>query len=383
VSAPKLRVLIAAEYARPWPGGISEHVFHEAQYLKAAGHSVCVLSGPGTTAQAHGPGIEVIPLAHAATFESNGAASRLSFGRALFGLRARLATYDVVHVHAPLDPILPLAAVLAAPCPVVGTFHASHGPGALWSALYGRLSPLAALAVKKLTASIAVSDEARRSIAYYQPQLALRCIPNGVDCARFAGPLRAARAGAIITFIGRPDPRKGLAHLLRAFERMTRAGLTAELRVIGVDQLPSHDWALLSELARTRVHLLGYVHPDAIAHELRAADILCAPSTHAESQGIVLLEGFAAGVAVVASDIPGYRDVVDHMHNGVLCPPANAEALANALSDLLRDTDKRLRLAAAGLEASKRYDWSAVGAQIEQCLRAAAETRPPLQSALS
>ena len=62
--------------------------------------------------------------------------------------------------------------------------------------------------------------------------------------------------------------------------------------------------------------------------ELRAADVLCAPSLGGESFGMVLTEAFAAGTTVVASDIAGYRDVVTDGVDGVLVPPADAQALA-------------------------------------------------------
>ena len=82
------------------------------------------------------------------------------------------------------------------------------------------------------------------------------------------------------------------------------------------------------------VRALGKVDDERKRAELERADVLCAPSLHGESFGMVLTEAFAAGTPVVASDIAGYRDVVRDGVDGVLVPPADPQALAEALRDL-------------------------------------------------
>src|SRR5213082_3023832 len=95
------------------------------------------------------------------------------------------------------------------------------------------------------------------------------------------------------------------------------------------------------------VHVLGKVDDETKRRALEQADVLCAPSLGGESFGMVLTEAFAAGTLVVASDIPGYRDVVRDGVDGILVAPGDAQALAEALRDLYDEPDRRRRLAAA------------------------------------
>ena len=92
--------------------------------------------------------------------------------------------------------------------------------------------------------------------------------------------------------------------------------------------------------------------------------IACVPAAGFESFGIVLLEGMAAGVPVVASDIPGFRTVLDDGVQGVLVAPRDPQALAKAIVDLLRDPQRRARLGAAGRAKAAAYDWSRVARQV-------------------
>lgn len=361
-----LRIVVAAEYSRPWPGGISEHVHYEIDFLSRAGHEVTLVGGPGSAAHAPSGVFEVVELPHALHFRSNGAASRMALGLGLLRLRARLSRdrVDVLHVHAPLDPLLPLLTVLCAKAPVVGTFHASHSRHALWSLLYGR-SSLGAIAARKLTRAIAVSAEAARSIRQYQPSLPLTQIPNGVDCARFTLPRKPSAGGPLrLLFVGRPDPRKGLPVLLAAMERLIASGRDVSLCVVG----PSVPPASMSAGARSRTTFRGELTPDAVARAYADADVLVAPSLSGESQGIVLLEGAAAGLCVVASDIPGYREVLSHDRTGLLTPPGDPRAIEHAIDRLLREPTLGSTLAGAATDLAVSYDWGRIGPRIEACL---------------
>jgi phosphatidylinositol alpha-mannosyltransferase len=92
--------------------------------------------------------------------------------------------------------------------------------------------------------------------------------------------------------------------------------------------------------------------------------MLVAPSLHGESFGMVLTRAFACAAPVVASDIPGYRNVATP-ETGVLVPPADAAALANAVVALLEDEPARARLgAAARVLARERYAWSDVASRL-------------------
>src|SRR5438046_4321403 len=105
------------------------------------------------------------------------------------------------------------------------------------------------------------------------------------------------------------------------------------------------------------VNVLGKVSDAEKAQALASADLLVAPSLGGESFGMVLTEAFAAGTPVVASDIPGYRDVVRDGVDGVLVPRGDATALAEALHELAVDPARRARMAASAADRARRYAW--------------------------
>ena len=112
------------------------------------------------------------------------------------------------------------------------------------------------------------------------------------------------------------------------------------------------------------VEFLGRVSDDDKARYFASADIFCAPATGQESFGIVLLEAMAAGVPIVASDIHGYKNVVQRGVQGLLVEPRNSRALAAALYTLSQDADLRHRMGDAGRERAPDYSWDRVTERI-------------------
>lgn len=365
-----MRVGIVAEYYRPWPGGISEHVHHQAEELERRGHAVTILTGPATDGwQDSGPRVE--RLGFGLEFTSNGALSRLVLGTYLLHFRSLLSRLDldVLHVHAPMDPFLPLGAVYSAPCPVVGTFHANFDEGFLWDLLFKHLRPLTAPAWDRLAARIAVSPEALRSIGQYFEGDA-EIIPNGVDTERFRPD--APRMPGLgddrprILFVGRPDPRKGLPLLLEALPRVRAEIEGVQLVVVGAAADEASDaLAGLDADTRDAIAFAGYAEPEDMPRYYASCDVFCSPATGQESQGIVLLEAMAAGRPPVAFSIPGYRDVVSHGADGWLIDEIGAEALATGLVEVLREPDRVESLGEAGRKTALRYSWPSVVERIE------------------
>jgi phosphatidylinositol alpha-mannosyltransferase len=118
--------------------------------------------------------------------------------------------------------------------------------------------------------------------------------------------------------------------------------------------------------------MLGQVPNEELPTYHAAADVFLAPSLGGESFGIVLVEAMAAGLPVVSSRIPGYDRVVTDGVQGFLVPPGDANALAEATRRLLEDPELARRMGEAGLERSRRFDWSTVGREIEAAYREAA-----------
>jgi phosphatidylinositol alpha-mannosyltransferase len=300
----------------------------------------------------------VIALGPTVGLRSNGSIARVAIGPAAAARtlrRLRDGDYDLVHLHEPLCPAVCLAPLIKSRVPVVGTFH-MYGPEHKGYRVAGRFARMAA---ERLTARIAVSEPARYCAAQFCGG-DYTVIPNGIDPPDPDAP-RPVRDGSRVLFVGRPELRKGLPVLLEAF-----AGLPGSptLDLVGVEhaELERQPVALPPEAAQ-RIRAHGRVSEEDRQHLLARADVLAAPSLAGESFGLVLVEGMAAGVPVVASSIPGYVEVL-RPSCGRLVPPGDVAALRAALAELLSDTTLRESMAAAGPREAERFWWPRVADQV-------------------
>ena len=345
-----LRVALVCPYAWDAHGGVAAQVRDMAASLRERGHHVDVLAPADRRIDED----HFHALGGTVGVHHNGSVGRVALSPRA-NLRAwwlvRRGRYDLVHLHEPLVPPC-LAILLLSRRPMVGTFH-MYGPD---SRLYRVMAPLGRIAVRRLHHRTAVSEAARSCSATFL-RGDYEVIPNGV-VRQEHGPRGREPGDAVrILFIGRNDPRKGLGVLLAAVGRLR--GVRLDLVGVDTDEID----ALQEQIAPGRPLPDGVVAhgrvPDARRGELLdQADILCAPSLEGESFGLVLVEAMSAGVAVVASAIPGYVDVLDG--HGRTVPAGDVDALAGALAELARDDDLRRRLGEDGRRAAARFEWDHV-----------------------
>jgi glycosyltransferase-like protein len=200
-------------------------------------------------------------------------------------------------------------------------------------------------------------------------------VPNGVDVDRLrASPLgRAAELRAQVAPGGRPlvlavgglEPRKGSEHLVRALART--GSPRPVLAVVGGHSFQDYrDYrqAVLDDLPRlglglgTDVVLIGTVPEDDMAAWYAAADVLAFPSVK-EGFGLAVLEAMSAGVPVVTSDLPVFREYLVADRDALLVPVGDVDGLAAALTAALSDPALRARLVAAGSRVAERFTWRA------------------------
>jgi len=357
-----MRVGIVCPYTWNVPGGVQQHVMDLAEALIDLGHQVSVISAADDDVPLPD---YVVPAGRAVPVPYNGSVARLSFGfRSASRVRrwVRDGDFDVLHVHEPAAPSLSLLACWVATGPIVATFHTANPRSRVMHAA----EPMLQSALEKISARIAVSEAARRTLVEHLGGDAV-LIPNGVAVRRFAkaDPLPGWPGdGGAIGFLGRLDePRKGLPVLLRAFELMgpQRPGL--RLLIAGPGDADEVRERVSPEL-RDRVVLLGRVSEEDKVQALHSVDVFCAPNTGGESFGIVLAEAMAAGAPIVASDIEAFRRVLRGGLAGELFAAGDPAGLARAAERLLDDPDRRASLSDAAFEAVRVYDWPVVARDV-------------------
>jgi phosphatidylinositol alpha-mannosyltransferase len=358
-----LKIGIVSPYGYPHPGGVNQHVGHLHEGLRERGHDVWIITSKyGKQRESEG---HIIRLGTGWAFPANGSVGRVTLGLR-FKRQAREVLeahrFDVLHFHEPFVPFLSPTVLDASETVNIATFHAFGG----FSPSYWIGSKFAGRLAELLHGRIAVSGAARHFIDRYFPG-DYRIIPNGVEIEKFAEaqPYEELRDGTLnILFVGRFEERKGLIHLLKAYHRLRKRKVDARLLVIG-DGPKRREYKRYVGLRGIRdVEFLGRVSDEEKVRYFASADIYCAPNTGQESFGIVLLEAMAAGVPIVASDIHGFKRVVERNVQGILVEPRNPRALAAALYALARDPELRHDMGEAGRERAPEFSWDRVTERI-------------------
>ena len=433
-----MRIALISPYSWTYPGGVTRHIEALAAELNVLGHDARILAPydpddalsrrlhRGACPQQCEPPAGFVSLGRTFGLPANGAVSNITGSPgAIFTLRRELRDggYDVAHVHEPIVPVVCWDALLSAgELPLIGTFHTySENPitnGIAAVPLGGRRR------VNRLRVRIAVSEAAAWTARrFYGGRY--RIVPNGVQLAgggqddalgsdgalveehallgdgdaracvnarvhdllgddpSRSEPFAPAAHGSVpspgdgaaplrILFVGQAVERKGLPVLLRAFEAL-RDHVPATLTLVGA----SAEEVAHMTLDDRCIRALGKVSEPRKLAELARADVLCAPSLHGESFGMVITEGLAAGTPVLASDIPGYRDVLRDGVDGQLVPAGDPLALAEALRRLALEPTRRARMAAATRERAERFAWPHVAAEVLDCYEQALAVGEP------
>ena len=411
-----MRIALVSPYSWTYPGGVTRHIEALADALADMGHDPRILAPfdpddalsrrlhRGARPQPLVPPERLVALGRTVGLHANGAVSNMALTPGpVLALREELRNggYDVVHIHEPVVPALAWDALCSIRgVPLIGTFH-TYSENRLTNGVAA--GPLGGRRrMNHLHARIAVSEAAAWTARRFYGG-SYRIIPNGVHVparrdlrwegategdlpaggvgltesadtrahARACVPARfeacdgspSCASAPRLLFIGQAVERKGLSVLLRAFEALREQVPGATLTLVG----PSRQEVAHMMLDDRGVSALGKVSEERKFHELELAHVVCAPSLHGESFGMVLTEAFAAATPVVASDIPGYRDVVRDGVDGLLSTPGDPLGLAEALRRLTLDVSLRARMASAARERAERFAWPHVAGEVLDC----------------
>jgi len=357
-----VKIGIVSPYAYPRPGGANSYVRETYSRLTERGHEVRIITAPWGDDP---PAKNVIQIGRAMAVPFNGSIGRITLSLRLEWLISRMLDrekFDIIHHHEPFVPFLSFQILDSAKCPNVATFHAFGGFSfSYWA---GRIA--LDRYMDKLDERIAVSSAARHFVSTYFPGEYL-IIPNGVDVDFYAHarPFAEFQDGKVnILFVGRTEPRKGAMYLMKAYAKIKPRYPDTRLIVVGRGPEMGDLRRFVHSQKLADVFFAGRVEDADKASFYKTADIFVAPSTGQESFGIVLLEAMAAGCAVVASDIHGYKRVVQRNVSGLLVEPKDPDALADALERLIREPETRRALGAAGARRAPEYDWNHVTGEL-------------------
>lgn len=359
----KIRIGMVCPYGWDTPGGVQSHMRDLAEYLIGEGHFVSVLAPISDDT------IEfedyVVNAGKPISIPVNGSVARVLFGP-LASSRAKQwiasGDFDLLHLHEPAIPSLSLLACSAAEGPIVGTFHVSTPKK---KAIYA-IGPILEPIVEKLSARIAVSELARSTLKDHFKTDAV-VIPNGIDGQKYANAQVSSEYSGLNTigFMGRfEEPRKGLQVLIDSLAIVAR--FIPDVRYLIAGPGDSEEFMKkINPQLRSRITFLGRLSDKQKESFLKSIEIYVAPNTGGESFGIILTEALSAGTAVIASDIPAFKAVLENGEVGDLFKNEDSADLAKAIVGLLRDDDRRKKLASNGKLSAQKYDWQVVAEQIE------------------
>jgi glycosyltransferase involved in cell wall biosynthesis len=201
----------------------------------------------------------------------------------------------------------------------------------------------------------------------------VRLVPNAVDTELFKPGER--REDGLVVWVGRFVPEKDVEYLVEAARLVVEKRGDVRFLLVGYGPLKAKIMKLAQDygLLGKSVSFVGPLSREEIAKILSKAAVFVFPSLK-EGLPLAVLEAMASGVSVVGSDIPGINAVITHRENGILVPPRNPEALANAIMLLLEDKSLRRKLGQNARQLMvEKYSWEIISERIEKVYNEAME----------
>lgn len=358
----KLNIGLVSPYGWDAPGGVQVHIRDLAHLLIREGHRVSVLA-PVEDEDALRDEF-VVPAGRPIPIPYNGAVARVLFGPvAASRVRQWISQndFDLLHIHEPAIPSLGLLACSLSDGPMVGTFHVAAERIRIAFAIVPIVEPI----IERLRARIAVSEVARSTLLTHVDTDAV-VIPNGIDLASFAdaSPRLEWQLGKTIGFIGRfAEKRKGLSLLFEAVPAIVDRHPDLRILIAGPGESEEAlEW--IDPSLHSRITFLGMLSDEEKRQFFKSVDLYIAPNTGGESFGIILAEAMATGAAILASDLPAFRFVLDDGRWGRHFRTGDWMDLAKKASELLDDPKTLEEMAANSHQGAERFDWPVVGRQI-------------------
>ncbi|MDB5038397.1 MAG: hypothetical protein JWQ35_1925 [Bacteriovoracaceae bacterium] len=370
-----LKIGIVSEYYYPHLGGLSGDVHYAAVEFAKKGHDVKLITSH--VAEPHNiyfseRGFEIIRIGRSIPVIANGSLAKVSFAWNL-GAQVRKMIreqkFDVIHIHCPLTPLLPIMVQRYADCPTIGHLHTLMRAKPLVYSLFEKhLSRL----MNDFEGNIAVSEVCAKPFREWF-KCKFEVIPNGVPIAEFQAPhpkIPTFNDGKTnFFFIGRMEPRNGISVLIDAFRIIHREEPETRLILAGAGPLKSFYEDSIEPELRPHVHFIGPILEEKPQY-FATADINICPTTRVASLGVTFLESMASGKPTVASDIAAFNETAEAGKEVLMAHPDKPEEFAAQALRLIREPGLGAILARRSLlKMQKQYDWAIIIDRVDQFTR--------------
>jgi phosphatidyl-myo-inositol alpha-mannosyltransferase len=354
-----MRVALVCPYDLARPGGVRSHITGLGRALVARGHVVEIIA-PSTATTIEG--LPVLPCGASRGLPFGGTHIDFTWAPWRRVLDVSRRGYDVMHFHTIWNPLMPFQLATLYRGPKVATFHDVPSPST--PKLAAAAMPFGGEIVRRgfVDEVIAVSPVVSRYLAAGKHEV----IPNGVW---IPDPLPPEAARVSLLYLGRLEPRKGVATLVDALSIL--GDDAPPVRIAGDGYSRAALERAVAERGLSDVVFLGEVTEARKWQLLREASAVIAPSLGGESFGIVLLEAMAAGAIPIAADNPGYRHVLGERGGDLLFPAGDAPRLAARIREILCNDSRRYELQRWGVQYHRQFLWDAQTGRIEQVYRRA------------
>jgi len=382
-----MKITIVNSFFPPWRGGAETHVSSLAKQLHRRGHEVTVIcSSPPLK-----PGVEFAGAMRIERLRTCGKLYGTPIMPELFWKLAR-SQADIIHANFPSPYIAYLTSTVSRlrGIPAVLTWHNDLPPVTRMAKIlvttHDRLVlPFYMPQFRFIIATSEVYAETSRILSAYKDHVVV--IPNGVDTQRFSPDIRGDEIrsrlgvgrGKVVLFVGALTQwhrYKGLDVLIQAMAMMRDQMPDTKLLIVGAGELETEYRQLVSQHGLTnRVVFAGNVPDDEVPRYYASSDLLVLSSKdRSEGFGLTILEANATGKPAIGTMVGGIPSVIRDGYNGLLVPPNDPSALAEAIKRVLGDDELIKRMGINGRTVAERHDWSIVAEQTEELYKRALAT---------
>jgi len=362
-----MKIAQVSPYDLNYPGGVISHMFELGNQLVKRGHEVKYLGPINNNGVSFSD--KIISLGSSIPISVAGSVARISLNfwktREIKKILQK-ENFDIIHLHEPLMPSIPLTVLANSKSINIGTFHAYSSENYKYKLTKWYLAKF----MNKLDSKIAVSVSAKEYVQKHFPG-EYTIIPNGVDVDFLSQKsilLNEYKDNKFnILFLGRLEKRKGLKYLLQAYIELKKK-YAVRLIIIGPGKLDKQCAELIESINPEDIVCTGSV-TDQFEKRMyyQTADLFCAPNTGNESFGIVLVEAMASRLPVAASNISGFRNVIDNGKNGFLFEPNSVSSIYKCIELLINNSELRNSMAQNGQNTVQEFNWNNLVDKILDC----------------